>query len=68
MFFCGRNSLFKVLLALFGLKLFLKRERWSEEEKETYRAKRRAFRQKLREAFDVWDEPCQPSNPADTNS
>lgn len=55
MFFCRRNPLLKLLLMLLGIKV-LKRERWTDAEKEAYRAKRRAFRHKMREAFDVWDE------------
>lgn len=66
MFFCRRNPLLKVLLMLLGLK-FLKRERWTQEEKESYRAKRSAFRHKIREAFAVWDEPVQPSEASDVD-
>lgn len=55
MFFCRKNPLLHVLFLLLGIK-FLKRDRWSDEEKTAYRLKRKAFRQKMREAFDVWDD------------
>lgn len=54
MFFCRRNPLLKMLLMLLGFKV-LKREKYTTEDKESYRAKRREFRHKIREAFDVWD-------------
>lgn len=64
MFFCRKNPLLHILLFIFGVKL-LKRERWTEEEKAQYHTKRRAFRQKMREAFDVWDKPVKSTH--DTN-
>lgn len=67
MFCRRRNPLIKLLFVLFGLK-FLTRERWTEEEKATYRAKRREFRHKMREAFDVWDEPVRDSESGESES
>lgn len=57
MFFRRRNrfSLLTLLLVFFGLK-HLKAERLSDEEKEEFKAKRKLFRTKVREACAVWDE------------
>lgn len=55
MFFCRRNPLLTLLLMVLGLKV-LKKEKWSDEERARYREKRRTFRHKLHEAFDVWDD------------
>lgn len=64
MFLGRRNPVLHVLLLLMGIKL-LKRERWTEDEKAAYRTKRRLFRSKMREAFDVWDEPLQSNDEED---
>lgn len=61
MFFRRRNPLMSFLILLLGLN-FLKRNQYSEAEKQTYRAKRRLFRSKLHEAFSVWDEPSVQPN------
>lgn len=53
-----RYTLFRVLLALFGLRFMAgaRLEGLSAEEREHLRDKRRRFRRKIRDAFDVWDE------------
>ena len=56
MFFRPRRpSLLMFLLLLVGIKVW-KKERISEEDKASYREKRKKFRSKLREACAVWDE------------
>lgn len=57
MFFrCRRRfSLLTLLMFIFGLKT-VKAERLSDEEREEYRAKRKRFRRKIRDAFAVWDD------------
>lgn len=67
MFSCRSHPLLKLLLLVLGLK-FVTRERWTPEEKEAYRAKRRLFREKMREAFDVWDEPSTSNEASDVKS
>ncbi|QQE81043.1 hypothetical protein GI364_12070 [Alicyclobacillus sp. SO9] len=44
-----------LLLFIFGLKT-VKAQRLSDEEREDYRVKRKRFRQKIRDAFAVWDD------------
>ncbi len=57
MFFrCRRRSpLLTLLLIFLGVK-WLRKEQPSDEERAEFRAKRKAFRHKMREAFAVWDD------------
>ncbi|PWI57803.1 hypothetical protein [Sulfoacidibacillus thermotolerans] len=47
--------MFRFLLLLCGFRWFSRRSN-KECDHTEFRAKRRAFRRKLREAFDVWDD------------
>jgi hypothetical protein len=51
-----------VLLAALGVRSLWVRSEMSSEQREAYRAKRRRFREKIREAFDVFKEP-EPDEP-----
>ncbi|MHB1627104.1 MAG: hypothetical protein ACYCVB_01825 [Bacilli bacterium] len=57
MFFrCRRRGfLIKMLMIMLGIKWFTSRDSGSED-RAAYRARARAFRQKLREAAAVWDD------------
>lgn len=59
MFFRRRNcSLFRILLLILGLRwMFRDNDRASCDHK-PQRARARAFRQKMREAMAVWDDPA----------
>ncbi|MDB5084695.1 MAG: hypothetical protein JWN30_1581 [Bacilli bacterium] len=58
MFFRRRTgcSLGNLLLILLGFKVIVKKQRMTEEERAEYKQKIKSFRQKLREAFKVWDQ------------
>lgn len=60
MFCRRRHSLLHLILLLLGVRS-LKCCQSDPEERSAFRAKRRLFRSKLREAFEVWeDEPAAP--------
>jgi hypothetical protein len=62
-----RFPLLTLLLVLFGVKT-LKKERMSDEDREVFREKRKAFRRKLREAFAVFDDDSDPAEGSNTDS
>ncbi len=51
----GGGFMMKLLLLLVGIRLFDRHSR-SDCDRSDFRARRRAFRRKIREAFDVWDD------------
>ncbi|MCI0182147.1 hypothetical protein [Sulfoacidibacillus ferrooxidans] len=51
----GGGFVLKLFLLLFGLR-FLDRKSHAECDHTEFRARRRAFRKKIREAFDVFDD------------
>lgn len=51
----GCHPLIKLVLILFGVK-WMKAKSADESTKREWRAKRKLFRQKMREAFAVWDD------------
>lgn len=54
MLFCRRHSIWSLILVILGIRLIRKEKSWTDEERKTYRAKRRLFRSKMRDAFAVW--------------
>lgn len=58
-----RAPLLVWVLAILGIKSLWWKNR--PEEREAYRAKRRAFRQKIGEAFDVWRDSDNDPKPSD---
>lgn len=64
MWYRRRTPFWVWILAFLGLKSLWWRP-LPEAERERYREKRRRFREKLAEAFDVWREPEEPEKPHD---
>ena len=67
MFFRRRNcSLFRILMLILGLRWLLVRDGGHAPcDHRPQRARARAFRQKMREAMAVWDDPAFDSPPED---
>lgn len=57
-----RTPWWMVLLAVLGVRSLWVRSEMSAEQREAYRAKRRRFGEKIREAFEVFEEP-EPNEP-----
>ena len=62
-----RHSLLHLLLALLGIRFLLRgsrEDRCQPTDREAYRTKLRSFRQKMRDAFSVWEESEPATEPA----
>ncbi len=57
-----RTPWWLVLLAALGIRSWWRRSEMSPEQREAYHAKRRRFRDKMQEAFDVWKDPVSESH------
>lgn len=58
-----RNPLWALMLLIFGMRHVMREKNWTEEDRKAYRSKRRLFRNKLHEAFSVWDEDDKAESP-----
>lgn len=52
-----RTPWWLLLIGVLGIRSWWIRAEMSPEQRESYRAKRRQFRDKIQEAFDVWKHP-----------
>lgn len=57
-----RPQLWTWILAWLGLRWMVRTAWLSEEERERFKSRRHLFREKLREAFRVWQEPVAPQD------